>query len=183
MDRLDDWHHRSGENIDFFCVGYTDCASSEDAEEIGSLTDDSDRRSFYYSASAFNDIRKHVSAQSDWDYSGEADLILVNAIQSESSGWGSDDPMSSLALEEIVALDIQKIVDERVYDSPARLMESICRAADGAQACNLNDFADREFLGTLFREGLQRLVRASGLGGLLGARHFIVGRQLFDDIG
>ena len=106
MDRLDDWHHRSGENIDFFCVGYTERPDTEDAKSIGALTDNGDRRSFYYSASAFHRIRRHVSAQSIWKYSGEADLILVNAVQTESRRSGSQGRRSYLALDEIIALDI-----------------------------------------------------------------------------
>ena len=187
MGRLDDWHHRSGENIDFFCVGYTDSPDTEDATPIGSLTYGGERRSFYYSASAFNDIRGHVAAQSSWRYSGEADLILANAVQPESKAWGSHGPRSHLALDEIIALDIQLLVAERVYASAARLMEGVCRAADEGsghgRGLNVTDFSDREFSRTLLRQGLQRLVRTSRLTGLLGARHFLVGGHFLDDVG
>ncbi|MDE0271270.1 MAG: hypothetical protein OXP11_08710 [Gammaproteobacteria bacterium] len=187
MDRLDDWHHRSGENIDFFCVGYTEHSDTEDAQPIGLLTDHGERRTFYYSASAFDDIRRDVSAKSKWQYSGEADLILVNAVQLESGDRGPYHPRSHLVLDEIIALDIQLMITDRVYASAARLMEGVCRAADDAQArgseFNLTDFSDREFFRTLLRQGLQRLVRISGLQGVLGARHFLVGRQLFPDLG
>ena len=187
MNRLDDWHHRSGENIDFFCVGYTEFPDTEDAESIASLTDNGNRRSFYYSASAFEAIRHHVSAQSRWRYSGEADLILVNAVQPESRDWGTHGPRSSLALDHIIALDVQLMVAEHVYASAARLMEGICRAAEDAPAhggdLNVMDISDREFFRTLLRQGLQRIVRTSGLTGLLGARHFLVGGQLLSDVG
>ena len=186
MNRLDDWHHRSGENIDFFCVGYTERPDTEDAKPVGTLIDSGDRRSFYYSASAFDDIRRHVSDQSRWSYSGEADLILVNAVQPESRERGSHGPRSYLELDDIIALDVQAIIAEHVYASAARLMEGVCQAADDAATrgddLNVMDFSDREFLRTLLRQGLQRLVRTAGLEGILGARHFLVGGRLLTDI-
>ena len=48
-------------------------------QPVGKLTelDGSGIREFYYSARAFEDIRRNVEAQSGWKYSGEADLLLA----------------------------------------------------------------------------------------------------------
>ena len=85
MDRLDDWHHRSGDNIDFFCVGYLDWKVFNDDKPVGCLRDrdGSEARQFYYSAQAFDDIRRNVETLSTWQYSGEADLLLDNVVQDE----------------------------------------------------------------------------------------------------
>lgn len=180
VSRLDDWHHRSGRNFDFFCVGYVDWQREEDKVPVGRLTDrDGNTRHFFYDAVAFDDIRRHASDLSGWMYSGEADLVLVNAIQREPRGWHHNGPRSRLALDEIVVLDIDRIVRDRVFDSAARLMERLCQAADEATArdggIDVQGFSDKEFLRTLLRRWLDRFVKTSGLGGVLKARHFVVG--------
>ena len=188
MDRLNDWHHRSGDNFDFFCVGYVDWNQFEDDEPVGRLTDrdDGHTRQFYYSSQAFNDIRNHVERKSPWRYSGEADLLLANAIQREPDTSVSREyhPRSALALDEIVALDIDLIVRDKVFASSARLMERVCQAADDAalQGSKLDvmNFSDREVSRVLLRNGLGALIRALRLEGPLSARHFLVGRQILD---
>ena len=188
MERLDDWHYRSGNNIDFFCVGYVDWDEFEDDEPVGQLRDryDSAKRQFYYSASGFHDVRDNVEQLSGWKYSGEADLILVNAVQDEPAASAPDEPRSRLMLEEIIALDIDKIVSEGVFTTPARLMERICQAADDAavsgEAINVTDFSDREFSRTLLRRSLGAVIKKLSLDAPLGARHFLVGGQLLERV-
>lgn len=175
MDRLDDWHHRSGKNFTFFCIGYLEHDEFNDGEPVGRLTelDGSGTRRFCFSARAFHDIRRTVEAQSGWKYSGEADLLLANAIIDRPDGT------PSLALEDVLALDIDKLVREGVYDSAARLMERICRAADETmlkgQSVAIEDFSDKEFTRTLLKRTLGAVVRHLKLDAALSARHFIVG--------
>jgi hypothetical protein len=188
MDRLDDWHHRSGANFDFFCVGYVDWNEFEDDQPVGHLRDTkgSTRRQFYFSAKAFDDIRRNVEGRSGWRYSGEADLLLVNAVQDESRQSFSREwrPSSSLEFSEMLALDMDKIVNEKVYSSASRLMEAICRAADveasAGSAIKVHDFSDKAFLRTLFSRSLAAVIEKLKLDGPLGARHFIVGAHLLE---
>lgn len=175
MNRLDDWHHRSGKNFTFFCVGYLEHDEFNEGQPVGKLTelDGSGVREFYYSARAFEDIRRNVEAQSGWKYSGEADLLLANAIIRDPKG------APSLALEDILALDIDKLVNEGVYASAARLMERVCRAADESmlkgQSIAIEAFSDKEFTRTLLKKTLGSVVRHLKLDAALAARHFIVG--------
>lgn len=180
MDRLDDWHHRSGENFDFFCVGYIETEEYEDDVPVGRVTarDGSYSRQFYYSARAFNDIRDQVAARSGWRYSGEADLLLTNAVVRQAD----EDP--TLDLEHVVALDIDRLIRDGVYSSAARLMEAVCLAADAAalkgERLETFDFSDRQFMKTLWRRTLGAVVRQLKLDAPLSARHFLVGAQYLD---
>lgn len=159
----------------FFCVGYLDYDEFNEGNVVGKLTelDGSGSREFYYSARAFEDIRRNVEAKSGWKYSGEADLLLANAIIRDPEG------APSLALEDIIALDIDKLVNEGVYASAARLMERVCRAADESmlkgQSIAIEDFSDTEFTRTLLKKTLGAVVRHLKLDAALSTRHFIVG--------
>jgi hypothetical protein len=186
LDRLSDWHHRSGENFDFFCVGYVTWNEFEDDKPVARIRDRADLSpiDFYYSARAFHDVRANVEAISQWKYSGEADLLLINAVQSEDYEDNSREyrTRSRLDLDEIVALDVDQIVRDGVFTTPAKLMERICQAADEAalsdKPLRLARFANRELARSLFRGTLSAVVDKLKIGTILGARHFIVGQHL-----
>ena len=174
MARLDDWHHRSGNNFDIFCVGYIDRKLCDTDEPVGKLTERGTHTQFYYSAEAFYDILGHVARNSTWKYSGEADLLLVNAIR----GSHECSPRSTLELDEIVKLDIDAIVKDRVYASASRLMERVCTFAEGAvnqgTAPDAMDFKSREFTRAFCRGQLDTIIRLLRLEApLLSGKHFL----------
>src|SRR5262245_14750045 len=174
FDRLMDWHFRSGDNFDFFCVGYGNW-KQEQAEPVARLTRDP-RLSpidYYYNPRSFQEIRKQVEALSGWRYSGEADLLLVNAIRDSDTG------KDRLEFDEIVALDIDRLIRENVFSTTARLLERVCQAADDAvvsgDQLSVIDFSDKEAARSFLRGALSTIVNTLKVDTLLGARHFLVG--------
>lgn len=180
LDRLDDWHHRSGKNFTFFCIGYLDHDEFNEGRAVGELSELTGPgvRQFYYSARAFDDIRRNIERQSRWRYSGEADLLLANVIIPKPDGT------PALALDDILALDIDKLVAEGVYASAARLMERVCRAADESmlkgRRIAIENFSDKEFTRVLLKKTLGSVVKYLKLEAPLAARHFIVGAHHLD---
>lgn len=74
------FHHRSGENVDFFCAGfsrYTRGRAYPDEKEIPSAHGPG--QSWFYSDIAFNEFRRELAAEADWEYSGDPELVLTNA--------------------------------------------------------------------------------------------------------
>ena len=175
FDRLLDWHYRSGDNIDFFCVGYGNWSEDPRAKPVANLTAKPGLTpiDFYYNPRAFQEIRKQVEALSGWHYSGEADLLLLNAIKDPDTG------QARLEFDEMVALDVDRLIRENVFSTPARLLERICQAADEAATSgdrlSVMDFSDKEVMRTFARGALSKLVSTLKVDTLLGARHFIVG--------
>ena len=176
MADLNYWHRRSGDNVDIFCVGYIDRKLFDTDKPVSGLTERGTHTEFYYSAEAFNDIRGHVSQNSSdkWDYSGEADLLLVNAVR----GFSECSPRSTLELDEIVKLDVDAIVQDRIYASASRLMESVCKFAEDAvnrgRVPDPMDFRSREFIRTFCRGQLDTIIRLLKLEApLLSAKHFL----------
>jgi hypothetical protein len=178
FDRLLDWHYRSGANFDFFCVGYGNWTEEKGAKPVARITAKPGLTpiKFYYNARAFHDIRKRVEALSSWRYSGEADLLLLNAMKDLDTG------KARLEFDEMIALDVDSLVRDNVFATPARLLERVCQAADDAAASgdqlSVMDFSDKEVVRTFLRGALSKLVDTLKVGTLLGARHFIVGGHL-----
>ena len=178
FERIADWHYRSGKNFDFFCVGYGNWNKDGQGKLVASITAKRGLTpiKYYYNAKAFQEIRKDVEAVSSWRYSGEADLLLVNAVR---------DPDTSevrLELDEIIALDVDRLIEDKVFSTSARLLERICQAADDAarsgDQLSVINFSDKEVVRTFVRGALSKFVNILKVDTLLGARHFIVGGHL-----
>jgi hypothetical protein len=74
------FHHRSGENVDFFCAGfsrYTHGRGHSDEKKIPSVT--GPEASWFYSEIAFNEFRRELAAEANWQFSGDPELVLTNA--------------------------------------------------------------------------------------------------------
>jgi hypothetical protein len=176
--RLMDWHYRSGDNFDFFCVGYGNWKQDPDEKPVATITPGNGLTpiDFYYNAKAFNEVLTEVRARSGWHYSGEADLLLVNVVI---------DPKTEqpyIDFGDMVALDVDLIVREKVFATTSRLLERICQSADEAAATgeslSVNQFSDQLVLRTALRGAMSKLIETLKIGTLLGARHFIVGAHL-----
>jgi hypothetical protein len=79
LPRLDYFHQRAGKHIDFFCAGYTqgweggqDPYGCRDYKKAG-------LEGWVFSNERFVNLCKELSELSRWKYSGETDLILLNA--------------------------------------------------------------------------------------------------------
>ena len=73
-------HHCSGENVDFFCAGfsrYTRGRGYPDEKKIPSA--DGPESSWFYSDIASNEFRRELAAEADWEHGGDPELVLTNA--------------------------------------------------------------------------------------------------------
>jgi len=130
LPRLDDFHHRSGNNIDFFCAGYgADWPEGwvPDAKPVTTTTDprSGNTTDWLYSSKYFNDFRKEIeSAAKSWKHSGEVDLILLNARP-------DTDELAKLDFTGAVVLRIDQLKKDKVIESAPILFEEIFRYAEG----------------------------------------------------
>lgn len=76
LNSLNYYHHRSGENIDFFLPGYGAYwhGSYPDEEQVCKI----DGTIWSFSTKEFSEFIYEMSRQSKWKYKGEAELILVD---------------------------------------------------------------------------------------------------------
>ncbi|WP_155985168.1 hypothetical protein [Thioalkalivibrio sp. AKL6] len=75
---LSHFHLRSGEAVDFFCVGYGAFwprSHYVDQAVVASI----DGTDWYFSEVAFSEVIDEIERETKWSYSGETELILLSA--------------------------------------------------------------------------------------------------------
>lgn len=122
---LDYFHHRSGNNIDFFCAGYGRYWYGRVPDERAVTPD---KPPWLFSLSLFDGFRKEVEELSTWRYSGEADLLLMNALFDEKDG------KASLDFESAIVCDLERMKRDGAIESVGRFFEDVFRFAEHALA-------------------------------------------------
>lgn len=166
IDRLEYYHHRSANNIDFFCVGYGAFLPLESDSKIepvktvksdlfGALT-------WQFDEKVFITLCEQLGLLTDWHYSGESDLILVGAL------YDSDVDEVNLDFSTAIVLDLELMLKEDSKLSVGRIYESIFRYVDTHSWENSTiEFSDRSglkaLLSSLVDGIIESLPKAAGL--------------------
>ena len=125
LPHLDYFHHRSGNNFDFFCAGYQ--IDPELGAKVGNKTGfilDGEQMTF--SSRGFNVIREELEYKTTWEYSGGVDLILTNARYDTDGSEAVIDYSSAIVCkrDEMLALN--------TISSIERFFEDICRYSENS---------------------------------------------------
>lgn len=125
LPRINDFHHRSSNNIDFFCAGYGAFWPEgwiEDEEVVVSITEPpfGHKTDWLYSAKLFNDFLNEVkeATRNKWNYSEEVDLILLNAYHDTKEE-------ARLDFSRGIVLNLQKMKDDKCITSTMDLFSLI----------------------------------------------------------
>ena len=103
--KLEYWHFRSGERLDLLCLGYSGKANSFDPELLASSV-------------------TWLQSRSGWRYSGETDLVLLNARVSPKS------QTLELETQQIVSVALEQAVQESAIRSVPHIMERVFSFVD-----------------------------------------------------
>ena len=122
---LDYFHRRSGNHIDFFCAGY----GRHDAIQ-GGRPITSDEQPWLFSLELYDLFRKDIEQRSRWRYSGEADLLLLNATR------GTSENGVSLDFSTTIVCDLDRMVRDNAIRSVRRFFEDLIRFAETVQQPN-----------------------------------------------
>lgn len=130
LPRLNDFHHRSGNNIDFFCAGYGAFWPDgwiEDEKVVATITEPpfGHKTDWLYSSKLFNDFLKEIkeASKGKWKYSGEVDLILLNT-------YPETEELARLDFSKSLVLYLNKLKNDNIIESIAELFELIFHYAD-----------------------------------------------------
>ncbi|MBN1787563.1 MAG: hypothetical protein JW806_04130 [Sedimentisphaerales bacterium] len=117
LPNLEYFHHRSAEHINFFCAGYSR-NPDEEFNDWEPLTT-SIEGIWYYSPTSFNRFREDVASQTKWQYSGEVDLILLNAERDKK------DNFCSLKFESSIVCQLDQMIHDQAISSVSSFIEKI----------------------------------------------------------
>lgn len=73
--KLEYFHHRSGDDVHFFCGGFSGYANVYPDNQLVATIDGI---KWYFSPSQFNKLRREIETRTSWIYSGGDDLLLVD---------------------------------------------------------------------------------------------------------
>ena len=124
---LDYFHHRSGNNIDFFCAGYGMYWENwKDIFPDQQVVGRGQYRNWLYSTEKFNNFREEIERMSTWRYSGSVDLLLTNAKY---------DPINDTAFldcSSCIVCNIEKMLGSGAILSVETFFEEIFRFAESS---------------------------------------------------
>ncbi len=147
---LNYFHHRSGDKIDFFCAGYRRYGNGK--QPVVEMEVTSDSAPWYFNVIDFETLRKEAQKSSSWKYSGEADLILLNAMKAES---GQD---VVLDWSSAICCDLERMKKDKAIESARRFFEDIFSFVDEYDGTDpVWDLSDQHGV-IKAKSGLKRLI-------------------------
>lgn len=130
---LDYFHHRSGNQIDFFCAGYSRYGFTPGERPVTN-----DDPPWMFSPEAYHRFQREIERLSRWRYSGEADLILMNGMR------GNDDRTASLDFGSAIVCDLDRMIRDGAIQSIRRFFENVFHFSEETKAADPTwGFSDR----------------------------------------
>jgi hypothetical protein len=150
LPNLSEYHLRSGEFLEIFCVGFLE------AEGEFIPIDPFDARAFLRATDSFEDRTK-------WRYSGETDLLLMNAY------WQPKKQKAVLDFTTVICFTLERALENKVIKSIPAFIQDLLTYAKLYKGNNLPfDYSDR--------------MSIRNLGGVLKAIFFAIIPPPFNDI-
>jgi hypothetical protein len=122
---LEYFHHRSGNNIDFFCAGYSRYGYTPGERPVSK-----DDPPWMFSLDAYHHFQEEIERLSGWRYSGEADLLLMNGFR------GGDGRGASLDFGSAIVCDLDRMMKDGAIHSVRRFFEDVFRFAEKAETAD-----------------------------------------------
>lgn len=105
------FHHRSGNNVDFFCAGYS-----------RNMPTDPDQ--WQFSDRHFDEMRRQVENATQWRYGGGVELILTNAKHT------MEKSSAEILLQNSIVCNLDRMVNEGAISSVEEFFEKIFQFAE-----------------------------------------------------
>jgi len=109
--RIQEFYYRSGNNIDFFCAGY-DSSWSEKKPILN------------FDEKSYNEFRKDIESKTTWKYSGDVDLLLLNAK------LNPQNERPNLDWETTIVCQLDSMIKDGAIRSVGEFLESIFKFAE-----------------------------------------------------
>ncbi|AKF24901.1 hypothetical protein YH65_05480 [Sulfurovum lithotrophicum] len=132
LDNLNFFHHSSADAIDFYCCGYG--ANWPEQEYLDQkVVTKINGTDWQYSDEALVDVIQEFETSTEWKYSGEAELLLLDVSPSNNS---------SLNINNAIVCNLEKMQKDKAFSSVRAFIQNLIRYAssdDNANAWKLSD--------------------------------------------
>jgi len=166
---LEYFHHRSGENFDFYCCGYgaywpeNQHSDQKVVTSIGGVD-------WLFSQQSFAQVVTSFEERTKWRYSGETELLLLDINNSKTT-------KTDLAIESAVVLNMETMQKDQAITSARSLFEKVIRFAkekDGRGAFEFSDSAGMAAAKQTIKAAILGLLPPAVATGYLKAESFAV---------
>lgn len=128
VNHLNYFHHRSGEAVDFFCVGYGAYWPKEQyLDQIKATSIDG--VDWFYSDKAFTKVVDELESETKWSYSGETELLLITARKGK-------DGKTFLDYGTAVVCNLEAMSNDKAFTSVRSFFEGVFKFAKQNIASN-----------------------------------------------
>ena len=163
--QLDDWHYRSGKHIDFFFAGY---AGPHPPMKGYISVQGPNQSDWLYSPEYFGSFRQKIMRRTNWEYSGEPELLLLNARYSEAQG-------AKLDFSGVIRCRLDEMLRDGAIVSVGHFFEQIFNYAESESGLDPTwGFSDNMGRNGLMSVVLSLLKKGWAVGDLLALHHFAV---------
>lgn len=157
VDHLSHFHLRSGEAVDFFCVGYGAYwppSHYVDQTVVASI----EGTDWYFSETAFSEVIDQLEEETQWSYSGETELILLSAHK-------GNDGKAELDFGSAIVCNLERMGSDGAFSSIRSFFTQIFRFAKQKTASDPAwSFSDHAGIGigkSVIKDGILGLLPSS----------------------
>ena len=136
-DQLNYFHFRSDKNINIFCCGFgADWPANKYSDQ--KIATEIDGKKWNYSDQAFIQLVRGFEEKTDWEYSGENELILLDIIP--------DLDNDNASIVSAIVCNLERMNKDSAFTSVRAFIEDIIRYASIHDSPNIGAFSDLQGL-------------------------------------
>ncbi|MGX9417636.1 hypothetical protein ACWU4D_09815 [Vibrio sp. WJH972] len=170
VDHLNQFHYRSGEAVDFFCVGYGAYWPENYQPDTRKATS-IDGTEWLFSDAAFSQVIDEVEELTKWQYSGETELLLLSAIK-------DDTGEAKLDFGSAIVCNLEAMSKDQAFTSVRAFFEGIFRFAKKNSCSNpawgLSDAAGLDIAGSSIKQAVLSLLPSNLKDSYKKAEHYVI---------
>ena len=124
--RINEWHCRSGEHIDFYFAGYTNPYGHPPVDGYQEVKIPGRNEQWFYSDTLFSKFRHEFQSLTTWKYGGNEELLLINAH------FDSDSKKARLDFGSMMCCRLDVMKNDRTILNVGEFFESVFKFAENS---------------------------------------------------
>lgn len=130
LNSLNYLHHRSGDNINFFCCGYGAYFPPEEENIVTTI----DNVKWSFSDKYFVQVIEEFEKLTNWNYSGETDFLLLDLIPSVDK--------DTLNIKNAIVCNLEQMQKDGAFSSVRKFFEDMIRLFSNPEKRNTLAYSD-----------------------------------------
>lgn len=135
LSSLNYFHKRSKHYIHIFCCGFGAYEKTTEFNDVQQVIE-IDGEPWFYSDSALVDVVESFEAKTNWAYSGENELLILDVIPSDND--------EDITVSNAIVCNLEQMKADQAFTSVRSLIENLIRYAASCECADAWEFSDRQ---------------------------------------